>query len=220
MSALDRDILKAIRGFTRESPLDLPGILAAVDAFQHAILTHDELSSGLARLIEAGKVAEAGNYRYYAQESPPSKRTFSGVPADEYDRACKAYQELFAAALEELNSRRPSPEDKTRQKIVVRWSLPVGAFPTDSDEDAIEPLIEMISRTLEADGRAEVIGCEHGQGQIDVLIFGKETDADTDDIYTIIRPVVVGFACPPGSCIVRQYEDTKREVTSDVVRHN
>jgi hypothetical protein len=218
MSAFDRDILKAISGFTRKSPQDLPGILNAVDAFQRMILTHDELIGGLARLIKAGKVAEAGNYRYYAPKSPPAARSFSGVPLEEYDRACKANTEFFAAALEELNSRRPSPEDKTRQKIVVRWSLPGGAFPTESDEDAIEPLIEKISRTLEADGRAEIIGCEHGSGQIDVLIFGKETDADTDDIYTIIRPVVAGFACPPGSCIVRQYEEPKREVTSDVVR--
>jgi hypothetical protein len=217
MSEYDRDILKAISGFSRKSPQDLPGILATVDAFQRMILSHDELASGLARLIEAGKVAEAGNYRYYAPKSPPSVRSFSGVPLEEYDRACKAYNELFAAALEELNSRRPSPEDKTRQKIVVRWCLPVGAFPTESDEDAIEPLIERISRTLEADGRAEVIGCEHGSGHIDVLIFGKETDADTDDIYTMIRPIVAGFACPPGSCIIRQYEEPQREVTSDLV---
>ena len=138
------------------------------------------------------------------------------MPADEYDRACDAYHAMFAAALEELEARPPSPDDKTRQKIVVRWNLGL-AFPTHSDEDAIEPLIEMISLALEADGRAEVNGCECGMGHIDVLIFGKETDDDTDDIYSMIRPVVVGFACPPGSCIVRQYDEPKREVISDIV---
>ena len=138
------------------------------------------------------------------------------MPADDYEHACKAYHAMFAAALEELEATPPSPDDKTRQKIVVRWNLGL-AFPTDSDEDAIESLIEMISHTLEADGRAEVNGCEHGQGQIDVLIFGKETDADTDEIYTMIWPIVAGFACPPGSCIIRQYEEPQREVTSDLV---
>lgn len=111
----------------------------------------------------------------------------------------------------------PSPEDKTRQKLVVRWALPEGTFPSDSDEDAIEPLIEMIDDMLEMDGRAEVNGCEHGGGSIDVLIFGKETDADTDDIYSLIRPVVTGFGCPPGSCIIRHYGEPEREVISDVV---
>ena len=53
-----------------------------------------------------------------------------------------------------------------------------------------------------------------------MVIFGKETDADTDEIYTMIRPVVAGFACPQGSCIVRQYEEPKREVTSDVVQRD
>jgi hypothetical protein len=220
MSGLDRDILKAIAGYSEQSPQDLPGILAAVDALQHSILTHEELTSGLARLIEAGHVVEAGNFRYFAPESPPAVRSFSVVPHDEYVRACDAYHEIFSAALQELESRAPSPEDKTRQKIVVRWSLPGQRYASDADEDAIEPLIEMIAQALEADGRAEVIGCENGPGLIDVLVFGKETEDDTDDLYAIIRPIVTSFACPPGSCIIRQYEDQKREVTSDVVAPN
>ena len=133
-------------------------------------------------------------------------------------RAYDAYHEIFTAAVKELNSRLPSPEDKTRQKIVVRWTLPGDEYASDADEDAIEPLIERIAQALEADGRAEVNGCENGPGQIDVLIFGKETDADTDDIYSIIRPIVASFARPPGSCIIRQYVDRKSEVTSDIVK--
>jgi hypothetical protein len=220
MSEYDRDIFKAIKGHSEQSPQDLPGILAVVDARQRLILTHEELVSGLGRLIEAGQVVEAGNYRYYEPKSPPSARSFSGIPLAEYRRACKAYDEFFSASVEELEARPPSPEDKTRQKIVVRWGLPEGAFPSDSDEDAIEPLIEMIDDILKTDGRAEVNGCEHGAGSIDVLIFGKETDADTDDIYSMIRPVVTGFGCPPGSCIIRQYGEPEREVMSDVVPPN
>jgi hypothetical protein len=220
MSGLDREILKAIEGYSKKRPQDLPGILAIVDARQRLVLTHEELTSGLARLIAAGKVAEAGKFRFFTPKSPPKVRRFSGVPHDEYMRACKAYDEIFRAAVQELESRPPSPEDKTRQKIVVRWTLSGEEYASDADEDAIEPLIERIAQALEADGRAEVNGCENGPGQIDVLIFGKETDADTDDIYAIIRPIVASFACPPGSCIIRQYEDRKREVTSDVVPLN
>jgi hypothetical protein len=181
MSEYGREIFRAIKGHFRQNPQDLPGILAAVDARQHTILTHEELAGGIGRLIAAGQVVEAGNYTYHVPDSPAAVTSFSGVPFDEYTRACKAYEANFSEALAELEARPPSPEDKTRQKIVVRWSLPGRASPTDADEDAIEPLIEMIDETLEADGRVEVIGCEYGSGHIDLLIFGKETDADTDD---------------------------------------
>ncbi len=216
MNEYDRDIFKAIQGHPEQNPQDLPGILAAVDARQRLILTHQELVNGLARLIEAGQVVEAGNYSYYVPKSPPSVRRFSGVPLAEYHRACEAYNESFSKALEEWEARPPSPEDKTRQKIVVRWALSEGAFPSDSDEDAIEPLIEMIDDALNADGRAEVNGCENGPGSIDVLIFGKETDDDTDEIYALILPIVEVFGCPPGSRIIRQYEDQRREVITEV----
>jgi hypothetical protein len=220
MSAYDRDIFKAIKGHSEQSPQDLPGILAAVDARQRLILTHAELVEGLARLIEAGQVVEAGSYQYYVPKAPPSVRKFSGIPLAIYHCACEDYSERFSKAVQESESRPPSNEDRTRQKIVVRWGLARRAYASDSDEDAIEPLVEMIDDALQADGRAEVIGCEHGPGSIDVLIFGTETDVDTDDIYAIVLPVVTGFGCPPGSSIIRQYEDPKREVITDVPRRN
>ncbi len=100
MNQFDRDIFKSIKGYSRQSPQDLTGILASVDASQRAILTQEELSSGLARLIAAGQVEEAGNGRYFVHESPASERHFSGVSKAEYDRACKAYHEIFSEALE------------------------------------------------------------------------------------------------------------------------
>jgi hypothetical protein len=220
MSAYDRDIFRAIDGRPEQNPQDLPGILAAVDARQRLILSHEELVKGLARLIEAGKVVEAGSYRYYVPKTPPSVRSFSGISLAIYHRACEDYREKFSKSVQELESRPSTPEDRTRQKIVVRWGLARRAYASDSDEDAIEPLVEMIDDALQADGRAEVIGCEHGPGFIDVLIFGTETDADTDDIYAIVLPVVTGFGCPPGSCIIRQYDDPRREVITDVPRRN
>jgi predicted NUDIX family NTP pyrophosphohydrolase len=218
MSEFDRDIFLAIKGYSPHNPQDLVGILAAVDARQRLILSHEELIGGIDRLIARGQVAEAANCRYYVPTSPPTIRSFSGIARAEYDRACVAYSDASSETLRELSAIPPSPRDKTRQKIVVRWKLPRQDFPSDSDEDAIEPLMEMIGHVLDADGRAEIVGCENGPGAIDVLIFGEETDADTDDIYSMVRPVFVEFGCPPGSCIIRQFSDQQREVISDVVR--
>jgi hypothetical protein len=81
MSELDRDILKAIKGYSPQSPQDLAGILAAVEARQRLILTYEELIGGIDRLIERGRVAEAGNCRYYVPKSPPAIRSFSGYDA-------------------------------------------------------------------------------------------------------------------------------------------
>ena len=78
MNGLDRDILKAIEGYSKKRPQDLPGILAVVDARQRLVLTHEELTSGLARLIAAGKVAEAGKFRFFAPNRPPKCGAFPG----------------------------------------------------------------------------------------------------------------------------------------------
>ncbi len=65
--------------------------------------------------------------------------------------------------------------------------------------------------------RAEIIGWERGPGAIDILIFGRETDDDSDEIYTRIAPAFRQFGCPPGSCIVRCYRDRDQELVSDTV---
>lgn len=56
---LDRDIFKAIKGHTETSPHDLVGILAYIDSQQKLLMTHEELSGGLQRLIDSGQIAEA-----------------------------------------------------------------------------------------------------------------------------------------------------------------
>jgi hypothetical protein len=82
MGEFDRDILKAIKGHSQQSPQDLRGILAAVDARQRLILTHEELVGGVAQLIRAGQVVEAGNGKYYVPNSPPAVPSFSGISSE------------------------------------------------------------------------------------------------------------------------------------------
>ncbi len=212
----DRDIFKAIKGSTETQPQDLVGILAFVDSRQRLVLTHEELSGGLQRLIESGKIAEVAPCRYFDTAGQPHSRHFSGLSPEEHEQACDAYQKLFQEALRRLDDEE-SEDDFTRQKIVIRWKLDDDKFPDDDDEDAAEALAAWIDPILEKSQRAEINGFEMGLGSIDILIFGKETDDHTDAIYADIVAAFKAFGCPPGSCIIRQYEGRDEEVVSDIV---
>lgn len=104
----------------------------------------------------------------------------------------------------------------TRQKIIIRWSLPDGVDP-DEHEDRAHALAAAIDPILDASGLAEINGFEFGGGEIDALIFGRETDDDVDAIYESIVEVFRAFGCPAGSCIIRQYRDRGDELVTDVV---
>jgi hypothetical protein len=51
-------IFEAIVGYTPERPQNLVGILGFVDGREKLVLTHDELSGALKRLMAAGRVGE------------------------------------------------------------------------------------------------------------------------------------------------------------------
>ena len=123
----------------------------------------------------------------------------------------------FSEEYRKIQDREPSEDDFTRQKIVIRWKLKGEEYATDDDEDAAEALTGQIDSILSQNERAEVNGFEFGPGCIDILVFGKETDDDTDAIYADIVAAFRAFGCPPGSCIMRQYEDRDEELISDTV---
>lgn len=104
-------------------------------------------------------------------------------------------------------------DDFTRQKLVIRFKLNHNDFPNDDDEAHAEGLALRLQAMLTEDGRAEINGFELVAGWIDILIFGNETDYDTDAIYAKIAPIFLDYPCLKGSYIVRQYselgEDTK-----------
>ena len=105
----------------------------------------------------------------------------------------------------------------TRVKIVVRWSLPEHEFPTEDDQQAVEKLAERMDRILGQSTLAEVGGFQSGCGYIDILIHGKETDEDTDEIYSLIVDSFRGAGCPVGSCIIRRYREPETEAVSDII---
>lgn len=215
--SLDRRIFKAIEGHSETHPQDLVSILAYVDSRERLVLTHEELSGGLLRLIESGQIAEAKPHKYFDTAGQSHSREFSGLSLQDHEKACQAYRRWFEEQYRKLQNEEPSENDFTRQKIVIRWKLKGDEYATDDDEDASETLTEQIDPILKQNKRAEINGFEFGPGSIDILIFGKETDDDTDAIYADIVATFRAFKCPPGSCIIRQYEDRDEEVISDTV---
>ena len=71
---------------------------------------------------------------------PPSVWSFSVIPARRLPRCLRRLPEKFAKTVQELESRPPSPEDKTRQKIVWFVGPCEASVRIDLDEEAIEPL--------------------------------------------------------------------------------
>jgi len=191
--SLDRSILKAIKGHTETQPQDLMSILAYVDSQERLVLTHQELSGGLQRLIASGQIAEATPHKYFDPAGQPHSREFSGLSLEDHKETCQAYHQWFEEQSRKLQNEEPSEADFTRQKIVLRWKFKDDEYATNADEDAAEALADHIDSTLNESKRAEINGFELGRGSIDILIFGKETDDDTDAIYADIAPVFRNF---------------------------
>ena len=99
----------------------------------------------------------------------------------------------------------------------LRWVTPNHRWPTDEDEDAAEKLAGAIEPIIAESGLGEINGFEHGSGHIDLLIFGKATDANVDQIYNLLVPMFRAYDCPPGSRIIRFYNERNEQLESDVV---
>lgn len=213
---LDRSIFKAIKGHTEDNPQDLVGILACVDSQEKMLLTHEELSGGLQRLIQGNQIAEVAPHKYVDTAGRTFSPSFSGLSAGDHERACQEYGRWFEEQARLAHNKEPSEDDFSSQKLVIRWKLSGNDYATDDDEDAAEVFAVQIERILDQTHRAEVNGFEFGPGYIDILIFGKETDDDTDEIYADIVSIFRSFGCPPGSNIIREYEGGD-EIVSDTI---
>jgi hypothetical protein len=213
---LDRRIFQTIRGHTADSPQTLMGIIGGVDASERLILTHEELSGGLQRLISDGHIAEIERHRFCDSSNGDRPNTFSGVTESAYAAAVAEYRDWFKRQLDELDEE-PSEDDFVWQKLALRWATPNNRWPTAEDEDGAEQLADKIEPIIEQSGLGHINGYEHGGGHIDILIFGKATDSDVDQIYDLLAPTFRDFDCPPGSRIVRRYNERNEEIESDVV---
>ncbi len=213
---LDRRIFKTVRHHTADNPQTLAGIIGGVDARERLVLTYDELSGGIARLIASGHIAEVTPLHFYDASESGGSRSFSGISQIDHESAVAAYREWFAKQVAALDDE-PGEDDFVWQKVTMRWATPDDRWPTDADEDGAEQLADTIALVIDASGLGEINGFEYGRGHIDVMIFGKATDGDVDDIYELVAPAFRTFGCPPGSRIIRTYHQPRREVESDVV---
>jgi hypothetical protein len=213
---LDRRIFKTIQGCDSTNPQTLIGIIGGVDASERLVLTHDELAGGLQRLVSAGYVAEIEPHRYYDASIADGPDTFSGITESDHANAVQEYREWFRRQFDNLDDE-PGEDDFVWRKLVLRWTTPDARWPTDDDEDGAEGLAKVIDPFITQSGLGEINGFEHGSGHIDVLIFGKATDADVDQIYDLLAPPFRAFKCPAGSRIIRVYNERSEEIESDVV---
>jgi hypothetical protein len=217
-SRLDRRIFKTIQGSSAANPQTLVGIIAGVDASERLVLTYEELSGGLQRLIDAGHIAETEPGKFCDASSGEYPRSSSGITESDYGAAVEEYRHWFQRKLDELDNE-PGPDDFVWRKLVLRWATPNDRWPTDDDEDGAAGLATSIDPIIAQSGLGEINGFEYGSGHIDVLVFGKATDSDVDRIYELLAPPFRSFGCPAGSRIIRFYRERDEKIESDVVSH-
>jgi hypothetical protein len=216
---LDQRIFKTIRGHTSNDPQTLVGIIAGVDAMERMILTPEELAGGLQRLVDSGSIIEIEKHRFIERSDAPGNRPFSGVDESDYKAAVKQYEHWFHEQLDKINIESNS-DDFVWQKLAFRLALPENRSPNYEDEDAAENFAALIEPVIVQSGLGEINGFEHSLGHIDVLIFGKAIDADVDQIYDLLAPMFHKANCPPGSRIIRFYNERNEEIESDIVPQN
>ena len=218
-TSLDRLVFKAIRRHTPKAPQTLAGIVASVDASGRLVLSLDELSGGLQRLIAAGHVAETEKHRFYdatcEEHGGGQPRTFSGITEAEHEAAFAEYRAAVSQLVREWDDE--DEDGFAEQKLVLRWATPGGRSYTDEDEDAAEQLADTMEPIIAESVRGEINGFELGTSYINILIFGRASDDDVDEIYELLAPAFRTYGCPPGSSITRCYPDERGEVESDVV---
>ncbi|MCC7422774.1 MAG: hypothetical protein IT428_21035 [Planctomycetaceae bacterium] len=216
---LDRSIFKTMRRSTPDAPQDLPGIIGGVDAQERMVLSHYELRDGLKRLIAEGHIVEVSKHRFCNAEGLALPRNFSGLTNQDHQTAVAEYRRQFDEACRALDEK-PEDEGFIWQKLVVRWVTAPGREPTEEDEDGLEALAELIDPVISASGLGEINGFEHSNYGIGLLIFGWPTDDDVDRIYELVAPLFRQSRCPPGSCLVRYYNERDETLESDHVPSN
>jgi len=214
----DRRIFKTIQGASSTNPRTLMAIIGGVDASERLVLTHEELSSGLQRLVTAGYIAEVEPHRFYDASSTEEQGRFSGITESDHAGAVQKYRDWFQRQLDGLDD--DPGEEFVWRKVVLRLATPDDRWPTDDDEDRAEDLANVIDPIITRSGLGEINGFEHGSGQIDILIFGKATDSDVDRIYELLVTSFRAFKCSAGSRMIRVYNARNEELESDVVPDN
>jgi hypothetical protein len=69
------------------------------------VLSCEELSSSLERLIAAGQVCEGPRHQFFQPTGSAERDVFSGLTADEHRKACDRYRREFWRKYWELSTK-------------------------------------------------------------------------------------------------------------------
>ena len=87
----DDRVREAIGLGTSDRPQDLAGILHYVDSRERLVLTREELSGSLKRLIRRGAIAEVAPHRFRVARDAGTATSLTPIPRKGYDAACDEY---------------------------------------------------------------------------------------------------------------------------------
>ena len=218
MNHSDNMIRKALRGTSRDAPLDLVGIIAAIDARERFVVSFEDFESGVRRLVELGEIGEARPLHFFESYSGDVGASFSGITEEQYLTAYRTYAAMMERAAEQMEL---EPESNDGPLIICRLIAPTSTGFSDEDEEAVENLANQMQQVMPHVANANVIGCERSYERsarrMSILIYGAGANEEVDLIYNAIVPLFRAFPCQPGSCIVRYYDNRQRELVSDLV---
>lgn len=120
---IDRRIFKAIQGSTARNSQTLMDTIGGVDSSERLVLTYDELSGRLQRLVDAGHIAEVEPHRFCDASNADCSGTFSGITESDDANAVQKYHDWFQQQLNNLDDE-PGEDDFVWRKLVLRWTTP------------------------------------------------------------------------------------------------
>ena len=211
---IERYIFKAISGYSIKKPQKITGIIAHIDSSERFIISHDELVSGLEKLIDVGYIAETDSNNFFDSTNKDYQSKFSGITEADYASAVDDYKGYFQEQLNIMN--KDTDDDFQNKKLIIYLTTPNVRWPIDDDEDMATELATIIDPVISQSGLGEINGFEYGEGAIEIVIFGKEGDFVTDQLYKLVAPKFQLFSCLAGSHIVKFYNTHDKEVKSDI----
>jgi hypothetical protein len=204
----------SIKHHTKDKPASLINIIATVDARERMVISFDELEACLNELYAQNKIGQLSVTQYYElNEGEKNCDPFQPLTERDYTQALNQYREMVDEFLFKLDRGEFDEEDDKFgfHKLVVRWQLSHGGFPTDEDEDEVDAFAWKMDEALAKSGCAEINGYEYGKGHINILIFGNKSNENTDEVYQSIIEVYRSYDVPKGSYIIRYYEKKGNE---------
>ncbi|HEY1406225.1 MAG TPA: hypothetical protein VF857_06420 [Spirochaetota bacterium] len=211
------DIKQILKNTSQDSPIGIKTLIQAVDARQRMIISYGELVHDLQFLFDAnfaGQKSPSLFYKLKADEK--NKGPFRIFSEDEFAISLIEYQSDAREFVIDDTADDNDDEKYGFLKVTIRWKLSHDEMPEIEDEDIVDDFTLSLENELAKTSVAEVNGYEMTPGFVDIVVYGGETDKNTDDVYRAVTAVYKKWEIPSGSYIIKHYAD--KEVISDKVK--